>query len=131
MVLCDGVHRDHSTGKWTILGTVSMLAAESYPAVTRLAVYWAITDVKGDIEITLRIVDSRYLMQDDAESVFELKLPLSSPSPLAVIEGAFSINTELKEPGVYHIELLHGQELLMSRRLVAVNPPSDRSEGES
>ena len=122
MVLCDAVHRDSSTGKHTILGTFSTLHSPSFPCPMQMAVYWAITDVPNSgSKITFRLVDSRDLMDSEAQAVFNLKFPVEPSSPLAVIEGSLVVRTELPKQGVYHCEMLAGDSILMSRRLVAVS----------
>lgn len=121
MVLCDGVHRDPATGKSTILGTFSTVGSHEFPAPIRVCVYWAITDVMGEIELTFRLVNAKNILDDDVEPVFSLSFPISSPSPLSVNEGHFGLETKLPEQGVYHCEMLAGNDLLMSRRLVAID----------
>jgi hypothetical protein len=124
MILCDNVHVDSATGKQTILGTFSAVGAKKFPANFALTVYFAITDAaEGETELTFRIVDSRHGFDDGSAPVFEHKFPIQSPSPLAVIEGRFGGIAVLPQPGVYHCELLTGENVLMSRRLVALLPP--------
>lgn len=124
MVLADAVHVDATTGKQTILGTFSTVGAQSYPTKLRFCVYFAVTDAHGDFRLTFRIVDSRHVFEDTVQPVLEVNVQLSSPSPLAVCESCIALGGEgvqLPDPGVYHCELLHGESLLMSRRLVAVS----------
>lgn len=128
MVLCDAAHRDPATGKWTILGTFSTVGSQQYPTQIQMCAYWSITDVVGSIDLTLRLVDSADLFSDETKPVFEHMMQLDSPSPLAAIEGVMLVRTVLPKPAVYHCELLDGDNLLMSRRLVAIEPPEDSSE---
>jgi hypothetical protein len=122
-VLCDAVHRDRATGKSTILGTFSAVSAAEFPTSFSLSVYYAITDAKGEFPVTFRIVDSAHAFDDQSEPVLQFDTLLRSPNPLAVHEGVIRLSSvTLQEPGVYHCELLHGEELLMSRRLVAIRP---------
>lgn len=120
MILSDSIHRDQATGKFTILGTFSTLQSEEFPAVTQLCAYWAITDAEGDYTLTFRVVDSKHLFDPDIEPVTSNDFPISAPNPLAVCEGALGLKMVVPEPGVYHCELLIGDDLLMSRRLVAL-----------
>ena len=128
MVLCDEVHRDPATGKSTILGTFGTLGAREYPAPVKLCVYFAITDAIGDIEITFRLVDSKDIMDETVEPVFAFSLMVNSPNPLSVTEGSFGVRGMLPRPAVYHCEMFAGQDLLMSRRLVAVKIGSEGIE---
>jgi len=128
LVLCDAVHTDVSTGKRTILGTFSTIGALAYPVNVRLAVYYAVTDAKGEFCLTFRIVDSKQLFDDDMEPVFALEINGNSPNPLAVIEGVIATPIQLPSEGVYHCELLVGDDVLMSRRLVALKGPNVEGE---
>lgn len=121
MVLCDAVHRDPATGKSTILGTFSTVGAREFPAPIRLCVYWAITDAMGEVELTFRLVNAKDILDDAVEPVFSLLFPIVSPSPLSVNEGHFGLEAKLPEQAVYHCEMLAGNNLLMSRRLVAID----------
>ena len=121
MILCDSVHVDKATGKQTILGTFSTFGSTRYPARISLAIYYAITDAEGEIPLTFRVVDSKHGFEDDIEPVFSMEFMVRSPSPLAVVEGHFGLaNGILPAAGVYHCELLTGDSVLMSRRLVAI-----------
>lgn len=127
MVLCDNVHMDSTTGKQTILGTFSTVGAKDFPTRLEFAVYYAITDAVGDLELTFRIVDSKHGFEDNQPPVLEKPFQLNSPTPLAVMEGRILVDAVLPEPSVYHCELLADGNVLMSRRLVAVRP-SDLAE---
>ena len=59
MVLCDAVHPDPATGKFTILGTFTNFASPSFPAAIQFCVYFAVTDGIGDVDLTLQLVDSQ------------------------------------------------------------------------
>jgi hypothetical protein len=48
-------------------------------------------------------------------------------SPLVVVEAAAMIKAQLPAPGLYHCELFAGDQLLMSRRLVAAPPNEDEA----
>jgi Family of unknown function (DUF6941) len=121
MVLCDAIHVDATTGKQTILGTFSTVGAEQFPTKLNFAVYFAVTDAPSGFELTFRMVDSRHGFDEDCTPVFQIAMPMNSPSPLAVLESrVFLRQVLLSDPGVYHCELLSGESVLMSRRLVAV-----------
>lgn len=122
MILCDAVHRDPATGKHTILGTFSTVGAKEYPTTLRFGVFFAITDGHGDFELRFRLVDAKDVLSDTAEPVFEVSAPARFETPLMVIEGSLRVTATLASPGVYHCEMLANENLLMSRRLVAIQP---------
>ena len=133
MVLCDSVHRDTTTGKFTILGTFSTLGAREFPANLQFCVYYSITDGFGPTALRLRLVDASCGIANGADAkegvVFELSTELDLENPLMVFESATGIRTVIPREGLYHCELWAGDELLMSRRLLATATPAKRQEG--
>jgi len=134
MVLCDAVHRDATTGKFTILGTFSTFAADAFPAQVRCCVYYSVTDGLGPTSLRLRIVDAKQgimdAVSDDEGLVYETSSEFDFPSPLLVLEAATSIGVSLPKAGLYHCELWAANELLMSRRLLAVSKESLEEHGK-
>ena len=125
MVLCDAVHRDAITGKFTILGTFSTFAANEFPAKVQFSVYYAVTDGLGPTSLRLRLVDAKQGIvnggTEDEGLIFDASAEFNFESPLLVLELAVGIGVPLPEPGLYHCELWAGDELLMSRRMLAVS----------
>lgn len=125
MVLCDGVHRDPGSNKFTILGTFNTLFAQNYPAQVSFWIYVAITDGIGPSTICLQLVDAKAGLIDasiDEEvdgRVFSFKTDVNFVNPMTVTETVLGVACELKEPGLYHCELWANESLLMSRRLSA------------
>jgi hypothetical protein len=120
MVLCDAVHRDAMTGKFTLLGTFSTLYAAQFPAKVMFCVYFSITDGLGKTTIRTKIVDSESL-GSETNPIFEMPADFEFSSPLLVMESVALVATEIPKPGLYHCELYAGNELLMARRLLAVD----------
>lgn len=134
MVLCDHVHRDPATGKHTILGTFSTLGAHVFPAQVSFAVYFAVTDGLGPTKLRIRLVDAKSGLVDesgdkDRKPVFEVSGEFVFESPLVVMEGAMHFKTSIPEPGLYHCEMWAGEELLMSRRVLAAPISMQQPEG--
>ena len=125
MVLCDAVHRDPGSNKFTILGTFSSVTAPDFPVQINLCVYYAITDGLGPTTLSLQLIDgeSGYLDPADEEPnpgrIFCAKSEFSFPSPLLILEGAMGVVTQLPKEGLYICELWADRVPLMSRRLVA------------
>jgi len=131
MVLCDAVHRDAATGKFTLLGTFSTLAVREYPAKVNFCIYYAVTDGLGPTTLRLRLVDAASGIADSADakpekSVFDIRADFAFDNPLAVVESTVGIETVVPRPGLYHCELWAGDDLLMSRRLMAVAREGDK-----
>jgi hypothetical protein len=136
MVLCDGVHRDAATGKFTILGTFSTIGAREFPAKVGFCVYYAVTDGLGPATLRLQIVDASCDILDSADNadgmVFSASMDFDFVDPLLVLETRLSIGVELPKAGLYYCELWAGDDLLMSRRLLAVSTAGqeENDEGE-
>ena len=120
MVLCDSVYQAPATGKFTLLGTFSTVGATEFPTKTRFCVYCAVTDGLGKSEIKLKLVHAKKGKEADDVMIFETPpIEINFPNPLIVAEGVMEIKAELPNEGVYICELFSGNDLLMSRRLVA------------
>ncbi len=125
MLLCDGIHQDPATGKHTLLGTFSTVTAETFPAHIQFCIYFAITDGLGKIPLKLRIVQAEADLAGNAEAAAweSPELEVMFPSPLMVCESTVrNIPVILEKVGVYFCELYSGGTLLMSRRLLALDP---------
>jgi hypothetical protein len=125
MVLCDGTHRDPTTGKFTILGTFDSFASPSFPAQIALCIYFAVTDGIGVCKLRIQFVEAKAgpidaAIDDTVEGrVFRIESELAFDNPLAVAEQAVGIDFMIPAPGVYLCELWANDEMLMQRRLVA------------
>jgi hypothetical protein len=133
MVLCDAVHRDPTTGKHTILGTFSTVSANTFPAKVRFCIYFAITDGLGPAKLRLRLVDAESGIVDKSENdsegpVCEIQVDVTFEDPLVVMETVMGLETALPKPGLYHCELWAGDDLLMSRRLLALQKITGETE---
>ena len=127
MVLCDRVHKDPATGKFTILGTFSTFQVREFPTLIQFSVYFAITDGIGQTNMKLRLINSEALV-DESDDVFVFEPePVDIESPLVVVESVIAVQTKVDRPGQYHCELYANDELLMSRRLLVLEAkqPSD------
>jgi hypothetical protein len=135
MVLCDAVHRDATSGKFTILGTFSTVGADTFPAKVRFCIYFAITDGLGATKLRLSLVDAESGVVDKSENriegpVFEIDTDITFDDPLVVMETVVALETSLPKPGLYHCELWAGDDLLMSRRLLAIQRITGETEEE-
>jgi hypothetical protein len=136
MVLCDSVHRDPATGKNYILGTCNNVFAPTFPAQIALAVYFSLTDGFGPTTIRLQVVSAdadpidATNEDDHPERPLLAKMEMNLENPLMVVEAAIRIGATLPHAGLYHCELWAGSEVLMSRRLIASQPPAP-GESES
>lgn len=124
MVVCDFVWRDPATGKFTILGTFSTLAALIFPCVQPLmSVFVAITDGRGKTPVKLRLVDADESVPPLFEGMFEVEWS----DPRMIMEIAFGVQgVAFPSAGEYRFQLFSGSEPLMERRIVVLeSQPSE------
>lgn len=116
LILADDVHHDLATGKFSILGTYSALAAAVFPWLQpALLVYMAFTDGRGKIPMTLRLVDAG----QSRPAIFESNAVMYFSDPVATSEHAFyQENVLFPEPGYYLLQLFAAGQLLRERRLL-------------
>src|SRR5271157_5630994 len=88
LLLCDGAHRDPSTGKWTLLGLFNSLTSKGFPATQpQMVCYVAVTNVKGKIPLRLQIVPG----DRKDEVFFKAEGNLTGNDPRAVAEWSLPI----------------------------------------
>ncbi|RIK79388.1 MAG: hypothetical protein DCC68_13370 [Planctomycetota bacterium] len=133
MVICDAVHRDRTTGKFTILGTFNNINASEFPCCAGFCIYFAFTDGVGRVPLRLRIAESSGDIAETDTFDKTIHLPdLEFPDPLTTVEGfCILAKIELPKPGVYHCELYSGDEHLMARRLRLTDARRHDGDGTS
>lgn len=118
LVLCDAIWRDPATGKAFLLGTFSVINSTAYPAAHgSMHAYVALSGGHGAAQLVLRIVD----VDDEEKPLMEAGGPANFEDPRAVLE----IDLEIKgvvfpKPGEYRFQLFAGEDLLLERRIVAL-----------
>ena len=120
MLICDAVHRDPGTGKPTIIGCFGTIGAAQFPAAHPfMTVYVELTDGRGQVPLTLRLVDS-----DEDSEIFRAETEVNMSDPLAIVVTAFGINGAIfPKAGEYRMQLLAGTERLLERRLLLLQLP--------
>ena len=127
LTVADVVHHDPNTGKFSLLGIYTTIAAPVFPCVhPAMGVYFALTDGRGKTPLMLRLVDA----EEERPPVFCLQTVLDSRDPTQVLEAGFSFRRlQFPKPGEYLLQLLAADELLLERRVfvVAAKPSAQRA----
>ena len=120
MVLADNVHQDPSTGKCFVLGTFTVVHADSMPyTLSALAVYISCTDGRGMTPLVIRLVDSN----EEDTPLFEIDVLIDFTDPISVYEvAAVKCNVVFPTPGEYRVQLLCGGKFVRERRLNVLPP---------
>lgn len=117
LLTCSAVLQDDTSQRVTLYGTCAGYAARRYPAaMPPLCVYVAITDGRGTVPLTVRLVDGA-----DETVLYSRDLPRATfRSPLETKELAIEVpNLTLPAPGTYRWQVLCGAEVIHERRFVA------------
>jgi hypothetical protein len=118
-LLAEHVYVDRASGNRVIAGTFNTIHQNAYPVQTRQAAvaYISITDVRGSVRLSLRLVDTRTLevvMQSE-------ELEAKAGSPHETIEAAVPVpGFFLPHEGIYDFELHANGERLGCLRLTAL-----------
>src|SRR5262245_29621977 len=119
LVICDAVHKDQTTGKFTLLGTFSALFAPGFPCRhPQIAVYAAVNECRQPTPVRLRLVR---INPDDGsdEQVFAIDGEVNASDPLETIEiGLAGKNVVFPAAGEYRLQLESDGDILLSRRLI-------------
>lgn len=123
-VLCDGVHQDPQTRKFTLNGIFHGFRSGSFPTVIRLCAYFALTDGQGSTTIAIQIVNAEMGIAPDAplEPIFRIEQEATFESKLDVLEGVIQVQVPIPSAGTYLVELYSRSTPLMARRLVVTGP---------
>ena len=126
MIVCDSVIKDQYTGKLTLVGLLTNVWAQSFPAVhSQLAVHVEMTNGHGDYECRLALSRA-----DTGVDVASIQGPVTLPDPLAV--GALTLrltNLVFPKAGEYRFELYIDGTLMTQRRII-VRKPNPKEGGK-
>ena len=127
LLISDNHIVDARTGQHSIIGIITHVQSTRYPVIVpRLCLYAELTNARGTISLTWRVVDA-----DEARPpVATAEMELTSPDPLVVHQFGLGIGgLVFPEPGEYRAQLMAGGEVLLERRLVLVHLTSSEPPG--
>ena len=115
-VVCDQVIVDHFTGKASIIGVFDSLTAPKFPARhPSLAFFGQLTDGRGKVEITARLVD---LKRED-EVLLEARMEGEFKDIRQIVNLIFNFgNIVFPHPGEYRLQFHAGGVVLGERSIV-------------
>lgn len=115
MVLADQVHRDSASGKFSILGTYSVIQSVRFPCViSALQLYVALTECRGRVPLRLVLGD----VDEEVPAAAFLEGEFQSSDPTQVVEVNFQWrNVVFQRPGDYLLQLFSGKESLRAIHL--------------
>ena len=114
LLICDHAWRDPTNGKHHLLGTYSAIGSSTFPLVTNLTAYFAVTEGQGELPVRMELVD----VDEERPAVFDVEGLSELHHLREVIEGTFAFeNLQIPEPGEYRLKLFVAGEFLMERAL--------------
>jgi len=115
LVVCDSVHIDPITGKYVLLGTFTEIESPDFPFVfPKMAIYVALTDGRGRLSVTIRLVD----VDEEREPLWSDTQEVDSDDPRKVTELAIeALDTPFEESGIYRLQLLISDVTIMERSI--------------
>jgi len=118
LLICDGAHRDPATGKWTLLGLFNSIRANEFPVTHgQLVVYLAMTDVKGKLKLTFRLVD----LDEDAEALFQFDAEMRVDDPRTVAEVVIPVHgARFPSAGEFRLQVFVDGQFLVERRMMVI-----------
>jgi len=118
LVVSERIHQDR-LGLAYILGVFHTYHANRFPAtIPHASVYLALTDARGTLRLTLRLVDGE---DEDAAPLVRQSFDATIPSPLEVATISIDFDSiHVPAPGVYRWQLLYGEEIIADQRLNVV-----------
>jgi hypothetical protein len=119
LVVCDYVHVDPVSDRFTTLGTFQEIVADAFPlTLANLGVYVALTDGRGLVTIRLQIVD----VDEERLPVWDYVGEADLTDPQAPFElGVNGSDVEFAQPGIYRVQLLVDGATLMERSIVLLS----------
>lgn len=120
LVLCDSVYVEPQTQKKAIIGVFSALFAPSFPVVhPAMAIYLAMTDGQGKVPVRIRLVDS----EEVRDPIFEVANEVVFHDRRMVSELIMNVGgLVFPAAGEYRVQTFAGDEPLLERRLVVMQP---------
>ena len=115
LIVCDQIINDRMTGKHSLIGMFSRVHARAFPVShPQICVFASLTDGRGKVDLTIRIVDAN----DARPPLVEGKGRVEFSDPRAVAHLALQFHgLTFPESGAYRVQLYSGGELLREARL--------------
>lgn len=113
LCICESVITEAITNRKTLVGMFNHLGSIAFPVmVPKLCVFVSVTGGHGAVNSIVRCVN-----EDTGEKVFEVPGVLNFKDPNDVAEANFQFhNVPFAKPGLYCIELLFDDALILARQ---------------
>ncbi len=119
LIVCDQIINDRLTGKHSLIGMFSRVHARAFPVShPQICVFASLTDGRGKVDLTIRIVD----VNDARPPLVEGRGRVEFKDPRAVAHLALQFHgLTFPQPGSYRVQLYSSGQLLREARLDLVH----------
>ena len=116
LLTCDQVYTDQASGKSTLLGLFSAIAATEFPfVVPQICIFVVLTEGRGRCMLSIKVIDAAESMAPLVEEYVGVEFR----NPLDAEELTFQMfDVEFPAAGEYRVQLFAGAALLAERRMV-------------
>lgn len=113
LIVCDDMIEDKRTGKKSLIGMFSKIHANKLPAThPKMNIFISFDNARGKYHSTIRIIHNQ-----SGKMIAETKGEININSPMDVTDlNICLLNLTFPEEGVYNLEFLCDDELVMQRR---------------
>ena len=127
LLVCDFVHRDSSTRKYTILGTFDRLFCHrNLHEPTPTGIFLSLANGHGEIHYDLELVHSDDYKNSE-KPIFNLGFDVGFENPLQPVEVGLNIQVAYQKVGVFYWQLWAGEgadrQMLLEKPLTVMTPP--------
>lgn len=116
MLICDGVHRDPGSGKWTLLGLFNSINAATYPVThPQLFAYVAIAGANGKMPLRFQMVAA----DRKEEPLLKLEAELTVNDPKVVADMVVPIRgCTFTKTGEYLLQVYADNKFIGERAII-------------
>ncbi len=132
IVTCDTVIEDRNSGKKSLIGIFTHVAANSFPcSYPLMSIYFCITDAEGSYTFTLKLIHL-----DQNRQIAENTLPpIEIKNRLQIVDcGITILRVQFDTPGRYDFRLFANNEFIGNKDFVVIEakqkPKSDAEPSE-
>ena len=122
LMICDQVITEAGTNKKSLIGVFNSVAARQFPCRhPRLCIFVSITGGHGKAKTNVRCLN-----EDSGQVLFGAEGEVAFTNPNHVVEAVFEFNNvTFPSPGLHCIEVLSNTELVLQKRFIVKQIPTE------
>jgi hypothetical protein len=127
LVICDQVITEAGSNKKSLIGIFNNVSARKFPCRHyRMCIFVSLTGGHGSAKMEVRCVH-----EPSGQAIFGAEGEASFANPNHIVEAVFEFNNIVfPAPGLYGIEVLSNEEMVLQRRFHVRQIPAVSEEGK-